>query len=194
MSNGIPGEHLDGIRGDGFELTVRLDINIDVTHTITYLHTYTKSPSIHRDIKALNVLLLELATLGGKRIPDRFSTIFHEPGSPEILQDPHGFVVPCYTREGTVDLVGNNFLVFFICSSIQLPDMVYSFMPNPKSHIQDNWRIVDFYSYHPASSHMFPFPFDDVGVSQDYRHMKSFGVNTYTLINTTGEEHSVIFL
>ncbi|GMH18186.1 hypothetical protein Nepgr_020027 [Nepenthes gracilis] len=91
--------------------------------------------------------------------------------------------MPCYTSEGTFDLMENNFPVSLIRSGIQFPDMDYPFTPKPESHMQDNWRIVDCYSYNIASLHMFPFSFDDVGVSQDYRHMEGFGVNAYTLIN-----------
>ncbi|KAL7247448.1 hypothetical protein ACSBR2_002376 [Camellia fascicularis] len=80
---------------------------------------------------------------------------------------------------GNFDLVGNNFPVFFIRDGMKFPDMVHALKPNPKSHVQENWRIVDFFSHHPESLHMFSFLFDDVGVPQDYRHMEGSGVNTY---------------
>ncbi|GFY95718.1 catalase 2 [Actinidia rufa] len=131
----------------------------------------------------------------------------HERGSPETLRDPRGFAVKFYTREvsytdlycllsgfeGNFDLVGNNFPVFFIRDGMKFPDMVHALKPNPKSHIQENWRILDFFSHHPESLHMFTFLFDDVGVPQDYRHMEGSGVNTYTLINKSGKAHYVKF-
>ncbi|KAJ0725405.1 putative peroxidase [Helianthus annuus] len=123
----------------------------------------------------------------------RFSTVIHERGSPETLRDPRGFAVKFYTREGNFDLVGNNFPVFFIRDGMKFPDMVHSLKPNPKSHIQEDWRILDFFSHHPESLHMFTFLQDDVGVPQDYRHMDGSGVNTYTLINKTGKTHYVKF-
>ncbi|KAJ0087050.1 hypothetical protein Patl1_09392 [Pistacia atlantica] len=123
----------------------------------------------------------------------RFSTVIHERGSPETLRDPRGFAVKFYTREGNFDLVGNNFPVFFVRDGMKFPDMVHSLKPNPKSHIQENWRILDFFSHHPESLHMFTFLFDDVGVPQDYRHMDGSGVNTYTLINKAGKAHYVKF-
>ncbi|XP_065622108.1 catalase isozyme 1-like [Quercus suber] len=76
---------------------------------------------------------------------------------------------------------------------MKFPDMVHALKPNPKSHIQENWRIVDFFSHHPESLHMFTFLFDDLGVPQDYRHMEGAGVNTYTLINKAGKAHYVKF-
>ncbi|KAF2312490.1 hypothetical protein GH714_034861 [Hevea brasiliensis] len=123
----------------------------------------------------------------------RFSTVIHERGSPETLRDPRGFAVKFYTREGNFDLVGNNFPVFFIRDGIKFPDMVHALKPNPKSHIQETWRILDFFSHHPESLHMFTFLFDDIGIPQDYRHMDGSGVNTYTLINKAGKAYYVKF-
>ncbi|KAL0686858.1 hypothetical protein Bca4012_086535 [Brassica carinata] len=105
----------------------------------------------------------------------RFSTVIHERGSPETLRDPRGFAVKFYTREGNFDLVGNNFPVFFIRDGMKFPDMVHALKPNPKSHIQENWRVLDFFSHHPESLNMFTFLFDDIGIPQDYRHMEGSG-------------------
>ncbi len=44
--------------------------------------------------------------------------------------------------------------VFFIRDGMKFPDMVHAFKPNPKSHIQEAWRIMDFLSHHPESCHM----------------------------------------
>ncbi|XP_050226759.1 catalase-2 [Mercurialis annua] len=123
----------------------------------------------------------------------RFSTVIHERGSPETIRDPRGFAVKFYTREGNFDLVGNNFPVFFIRDGMKFPDMVHALKPNPKSHIQENWRILDFFSHVPESLHMFTFLFDDIGIPQDYRHMDGSGVNTYMFINKAGKPHYVKF-
>ncbi|MCH1921892.1 catalase, partial [Shewanella sp. A3A] len=76
---------------------------------------------------------------------------------------------------------------------MKFPDMVHSLKPNPKSHVQENWRILDFFSHHPESLHMFTFLFDDIGIPADYRHMDGSGVNTYTLVNRAGKSHYVKF-
>nr|VDD47980.1 unnamed protein product [Brassica oleracea] len=123
----------------------------------------------------------------------RFSTVIHERGSPETLRDPRGFAVKFYTREGNFDLVGNNFPLFFIRDGMKFPDMVHALKPNPKSLIQENWRVLDFFSHHPESLNMFTFLFDDIGIPQDYRHMEGSGVNTYMLINKSGKAHYVKF-
>ncbi|KEH34156.1 putative protein kinase RLK-Pelle-RLCK-IV family [Medicago truncatula] len=59
VNNGTLREHLDGVRGNGLEISERLDIAIDVAHAITYLHMYTDHPIIHRDIKASNILITD---------------------------------------------------------------------------------------------------------------------------------------
>ncbi|KAG6773750.1 hypothetical protein POTOM_021067 [Populus tomentosa] len=123
----------------------------------------------------------------------RFSTVIHERGSPETLRDPRGFAVKFYTREGNFDLVGNNFPVFFVRDAMKFPDVIHAFKPNPKSHIQEYWRVLDFLSHHPESLLTFAFLFDDVGVPQDYRHMEGFGVHAYTLISKAGKVHYVKF-
>ena len=66
----------------------------------------------------------------------RFSTVIHERGSPETIRDPRGFAVKFYTREGNLDMVGNNMPVFFIRDGMKFPDMVHAFKPNPKNHQQ----------------------------------------------------------
>ena len=79
----------------------------------------------------------------------RFSTVIHERGSPESIRDPRGFAVKFYTREGNWDLVGNNMPVFFIRDGMKFPDMVHALKPNPVNHIQEGWRIADFFSHVP---------------------------------------------
>lgn len=123
----------------------------------------------------------------------RFSTVIHERGSPETLRDPRGFAVKFYTREGNFDLVGNNFPVFFIRDGIKFPDMVHALKPNPKNHIQEAWRIMDFFSHHPESLHMFSFLLDDLGIPLNYRHMDGSGVHTFKLLNRAGRETLVKF-
>lgn len=41
---------------------------------------------------------------------------------------------------------------------MKFPDMVHALKPNPKSHIQEGWRIADFFSHHPEALHMVRAP------------------------------------
>lgn len=59
VPNGTLREHLDAIHGNGLDFGSRLDIATDVAHAVTYIHTYTDHPIIHRDIKSSNILLTE---------------------------------------------------------------------------------------------------------------------------------------
>uniref|UniRef100_A0A0D6R3L7 non-specific serine/threonine protein kinase n=1 Tax=Araucaria cunninghamii TaxID=56994 RepID=A0A0D6R3L7_ARACU len=59
VPNGTLREHLDGARGTYLDLSTRLDIAIDVSHALTYLHLYADQPIIHRDVKSSNILLTE---------------------------------------------------------------------------------------------------------------------------------------
>ncbi|XP_010935770.3 LOW QUALITY PROTEIN: calmodulin-binding receptor-like cytoplasmic kinase 2 [Elaeis guineensis] len=59
VPNGTLREHLDCLNGKHLDLAARLDVAIDVAHAVTYLHTYTDHPIIHRDVKSSNILLTE---------------------------------------------------------------------------------------------------------------------------------------
>lgn len=131
----------------------------------------------------------------GRRVPvaARFSTVTHEKGSPESLRDVRGFSVKMYTEQGNWDFVGNNIPVFFIKDGIMFPDLVHSLRPNPKTHIQEGWRIMDFLANYPESTHILTWLLDYAGIPQDWRHMEGWSVNTFKLINKAGEEKLVKF-
>lgn len=149
----------------------------EVTHDITHLTCadFLRAPGVQTPVIV------------------RFSTVIHERGSPETIRDPRGFAVKFYTREGNYDLVGNNFPIFFIRDAMKFPDVIHAFKPNPKTNIQEYWRVLDFLSYHPESLNTFMLLFDDIGIPQDYRHIEGAGVHTYTLINKAGRVHYVKF-
>lgn len=100
VGNGNLREHLDGVRGNGLEIAERLDIAIDVAHAVTYLHTYTDPPIIHRDIKASNILITEklrakVADFGFARLAAEDPNATHI--STEV-KGTAGYVDPEYTR------------------------------------------------------------------------------------------------
>lgn len=152
-------------------------VPLQVTHDISHLTCadFLRSPGVQTPVAV------------------RFSTVIHERGSPETIRDPRGFAVKFYTREGNYDMVGNNMPVFFVRDGMKFPDMVHALKPNPKSHLQEWWRIWDFFSHHPESCHMFTFLLDDVGIPLNYRHMPGFGVHSFKLLNKAGKEVYVKF-
>lgn len=112
----------------------------------------------------------------------RFSTVIHEKGSPESLRDPRGFALKFYTEEGNYDVVGLNFPVFFIRDGIKFPQMIRSLKPNPVTGQQQWWRIMDFFSNYPESTHMFTWLLHDDGIPKSYRTVNGWGVHTYVWI------------
>lgn len=118
----------------------------------------------------------------------RFSTAVHERGSPESLRDIRGFSVKMYTNEGNWDFVGNDIPVFFIRDGISFVDMVHALKPSPKRHVQEGWRILDFFSHHPESCNTLTWLLADEGIPTNYRQMNGFGVHTFKLVTKQGKE------
>ena len=123
----------------------------------------------------------------------RFSTVIGGRDSSEAARDPRGFAVKFRTEDGNWDLVGNNLRVFFIRDAMKFPDVVHAFKPDPVTFRQEPNRIFDFISNTPESMHMISFLFGPKGIPRDYRHMNGAGVNTYKLVNASGEAVLVKF-
>lgn len=117
----------------------------------------------------------------------RFSTVIHSVGSPEFLRDPRGFAIKFYTEEGNYDIVGLSFPIFFIRDGIRFPEMIRSLKPNPVDGLQAWWRIWDFMSEYPESTHMMSWLLDDVGIPASYREIDGWGIHTYKWIATNGD-------
>ncbi|MGF7162410.1 catalase [Rhodoligotrophos appendicifer] len=125
----------------------------------------------------------------GKKTPlaIRFSTVIGGRDSSEVARDPRGFAVKFYTEDGNWDLVGNNLAVFFIRDAIKFPDVIHSLKPDPITFRQEPNRIFDFMGQTPESMHMLTHLFSPRGIPASYRHMEGFGVNTYKMVNASGE-------
>ncbi|KAJ3682524.1 hypothetical protein LUZ60_015097 [Juncus effusus] len=57
VPNGTLRDHLDCFNGKVLELSDRLEIAKDVAHALTHLHSFSKKPIIHRDVKSTNILI-----------------------------------------------------------------------------------------------------------------------------------------
>jgi catalase len=135
----------------------------------------------------------------GKQTPVfvRFSTVLGERGSTDTARDVRGFAVKFYTDEGNWDLVGNNIPVFFIQDAMKFPDLVHAAKPEPHFAMPQaasaHDTFWDFASLMPEITHMLMWAMSDRAIPRSYRMMQGFGVNTYRLVNDTGESHFVKF-
>ncbi|KAG8834676.1 hypothetical protein FRC17_007761 [Serendipita sp. 399] len=127
----------------------------------------------------------------------RFSTVQGSRGSADTVRDVRGFAVKFYTDEGNWDIVGNNIPVFFIQDAIKFPDIIHSVKPEPDNEVPTGASahpsFYDFISLQPETTHMLMWVMSDRAIPKSYRTMQGFGVNTYTLINKSGNRFFVKF-
>jgi len=135
----------------------------------------------------------------GKTIPMfvRFSTVLGSRGSADTVRDVRGFAIRFYTEQGNWDIVGNNIPVFFIQDGMKFPDLIHAGKPEPHNEIpqaqtaHDNFW--DWSSLMPEASHMMMWQLSDYTIPRSFRHIKGFGVNTFTFTNAKEEMFFVKF-
>ncbi|KAH7423799.1 hypothetical protein KP509_12G074200 [Ceratopteris richardii] len=88
VSNGDLRQHLDCVFGNVLDMSTRLDIAIDVSHALNYLHLYAGNPIIHRDVKASNILLTE--NLRAKVSDFGFSRVGPDSGKTHVVTEVKG--------------------------------------------------------------------------------------------------------
>ncbi|MFC8597217.1 catalase [Isoptericola sp. NPDC057191] len=127
----------------------------------------------------------------------RFSTVLGSRGSPDTVRDVRGFATKFYTAEGTFDLVGNNFPVFFIQDAVKFPDIIHAGKPHPDREIPQaqsaHDTFWDFISSHTESTHMAMWAMSDRAIPRSYRTMEGFGVHTFRLQAADGTTSLVKF-
>ena len=89
---------------------------------------------------------------------------------------------------------------FFIRDGMKFPDMVHALKPNPKNHIQEAWRIMDFFSHIPESMSMvrcswvlLPMTANHISSSAWDRLVACTGVECYTTTGA-GSPHQYAFV
>ncbi len=127
----------------------------------------------------------------------RFSTVAGGPGSVDLPRDVRGFAVKFYTQEGNFDLVGNNIPVFFIQDAIKFPDLIHAVKmeadrgyPQAATAHDTFW---DFITLMPESLHMVMWAMSDRAIPRSLRMIEGFGVNTFRLVNASGQTNFVKF-
>ncbi len=127
----------------------------------------------------------------------RFSTVLGSRGSADTARDTRGFAVKFYTRQGNMDLVGNNMPVFFIQDGIKFPDLIHAAKPQPDREIPQaqsaHDTFWDFVSLHTEATHHVMWNMSDRGIPRSFRTMEGFGVHTFRLVNAAGETHLAKF-
>ncbi|MDR7383989.1 catalase [Promicromonospora iranensis] len=127
----------------------------------------------------------------------RFSTVLGSRGSADTVRDVRGFATKFHTREGTFDLVGNDFPVFFIQDAVKFPDIIHAGKPEPDREIPQaqsaHDTFWDFIGSHTESTHMAMWAMSDRGIPRSYRTMEGFGVHTFRMEAADGSTSLVKF-
>ncbi|KAJ8469075.1 hypothetical protein ONZ45_g17012 [Pleurotus djamor] len=159
-----------------------------------YFKAYTSSPEKYTTAKVLSDPSRTTPVFV------RFSTVQGSRGSADTVRDVRGFAVKFYTEEGNWDIVGNNIPVFFIQDAIKFPDIIHAVKPEPHNEVPTGqsahnnfWDFVGLQPECKNSAHMVMWIMSDRAIPRSYRMMQGFGVNTFTLVNGSGEKHFVKF-
>ncbi|KMZ58071.1 putative Protein kinase [Zostera marina] len=142
VANGNLREHLNGNRGVTLNMAERIQIAIDVSHAIAYLHTYTDEPIIHRDVKASNILITEklrakVADFGFARL------VSEDPETTHVLtqvKGSAGYLDPEYLR--TYQLTEKSDVYSFGVVLVELMSGRHSIEPTrPREKITTKWAM-----------------------------------------------------
>ncbi|XP_054717378.1 catalase-like [Uloborus diversus] len=126
----------------------------------------------------------------GKRTPIavRFSLAGADVGAADTTRDIRGFAIKFYTEEGNWDLVGIHLPVFPIRDPINFPSFVHTQKRNPVTNLRPDLNMFwDFFALRPESTHLVLYLFSDEGIPESYRNIDGFGVNTFKLVNESGD-------
>lgn len=125
----------------------------------------------------------------GKRTPVfvRFSTVAGDAGTADTRQEHRGFAIKFYTEEGNWDLVGNTTPVFALMDAMSCGSFFAASRRHQQTNLRDPNMTWDHFSYRPDSAHQVLMGQSDRGLSDGYRHLHGFGVNTFRVINNDGE-------
>src|SRR5580658_3219668 len=113
----------------------------------------------------------------------RFSTVAGERGSPDTWRDPRGFAVRFYTREGNLDIVGNNTPVFFLRDPMKFQNFIRSQKRLAANNLRDPDMQWDFWTLSPESAHQVTWLMGDRGIPASWRHMNGYSSHTYMWVN-----------
>ena len=103
------------------------------------------------------------------------------------MAGPCGFAVRFYTRQGNLDIVGNNTPVFFIRDPVKFQNFIRSQKRLAASNLRDPDMQWDFWTLSPESSHQVAWLMGDRGIPRSWRHMNGYSSHTYMWVNSQRE-------
>ena len=121
----------------------------------------------------------------------RFSTVGGGQDSSDYARDPRGFAVRFYTRQGNLDIVGNNTPVFFLRDPAKFPDFIHSQKKDPQTNLPNPARAFEFWANHPQAMHQITILMSDRGIPLSYRHINGYSSHTLSFWNAKGERYWV---
>ncbi|CAF1029844.1 unnamed protein product [Didymodactylos carnosus] len=123
----------------------------------------------------------------------RFSRLRSELGSADTLRDIRGMSIKFYTDCGNFDLICNHLPVFYIRDPLLYPSLIHSQKRNPVTNLFDHDAYWDFLTLRPESTHCLMLLYTTRGITNGYRYMNSYSVNTYKFVNRENEISYVRF-
>lgn len=117
----------------------------------------------------------------------RFSTVGGGQDSSDYARDPRGFAVKFYTKQGNLDIVGNNTPVFFLNDPIKFPDFIHSQKKDPRTNLPNPANAFEFWANHPQSLHQMTILMSERGIPASLRHIHGFSSHTLSFYNSKGE-------
>ncbi|XP_071726803.1 calmodulin-binding receptor-like cytoplasmic kinase 3 [Rutidosis leptorrhynchoides] len=101
VPNGTLREHLDGVHGSFLAFSQRLEICLDISHGLTYLHLWAGDQIIHGGVKSSHILLTErmrakVVDFGFARFGDKETDETHV--ATKVIRGTGGYLDPVYTR------------------------------------------------------------------------------------------------
>ncbi|WP_164255774.1 catalase, partial [Stenotrophomonas maltophilia] len=80
-----------------------------------------------------------------------------------------------------------------IRDAIKFPDMVHAFKPDPRSNLDDDSRLFEFFSHVPEATSTLTLLYSNEVTTASYREIDFNSVHAYKLVNAWGEVHYVKF-
>ncbi|KAL7670857.1 hypothetical protein ACOME3_005774 [Neoechinorhynchus agilis] len=117
----------------------------------------------------------------------RFSHFHGEQGFPDTKRDLLGMSVKFFTECGVWDLVASSLPVFYIKDPLDFVSLCRSQGRNPVTGLYDPNMKWDFIVSRPESLHLICMLYTQRGLPLGYQHSDYYSVNTFKMLNHSGQ-------